>query len=141
MFNGRSADGDDATAFVASALNHLGGVTGDRIRLAMDLMLLDHFDPDRLERSETDVQRHFRDSDAAGADAIKNRRREVQSSGGSSNRSERLGINRLVLLAVEQRVGTVDVGRKRYVPDALQNSEEISDRIEAQMALAECVTV
>ena len=103
----------------------------------MDLVLLDHFDADGLKGAESDVQGDFGDLDAAGADAVENFGREVQSGGWRGDRAERPGVHGLVLLAVERRVGAIDVGRKRDVSDALEHGEEVGDRIEAQMALAE----
>ena len=109
--------------------------------LAVDLVLLDNVDTDGLEGAEADVQSDFRDLDAAGADAVEDLGSEMQSCGGSCNRAERLGVNRLVLFAIKRRVGTIDVRWKGNVSDALEDAEEISDRIETQMAFAECGTI
>ena len=61
----------------------------------------------------------------------------MQPGGRSGDRAQRLGIDRLVLLAIERRVRAIDVWRQRNVSDALEHAEEIGDRIEAEMALAE----
>src|ERR1019366_10047552 len=106
----------------------------------MDLVLLDHFDSYGLKRTKSDVQRDFGSFDATGADAVEHFGREVQSGSRSRDRAQRLGINRLALLAIERRVGTVDVRRQRDVSDALDHREEVGDGIKAQVALAEFAT-
>ena len=131
-----SADGDDATAGVAGALDFFGGLGRDGIPLAMDFVFLHNFDADGLKGAEPDVEGDFGGFDAAGADTVENLGSEVQSRGGRGDRADWLGIDGLVSLAIGGRVGAIDVGRKRDVPDAFDYGEEIRDRIEVEMALA-----
>ena len=105
--------------------------------LGVQLVLLDHFHSNRLKRSQSNMQGNLGGLDAALANALQNFRREVQARRRRGHRAGRLGVDRLILLAIFGCVGAVDVRRQRNVPDAVEDGEEIVDRIEAQMALAE----
>ena len=102
----------------------------------MDLVLLDHLNPDGLKGAEPDVQRYFGSLNGAGTDAVEHFRSEVKPGGGCGDRSKGTCIDGLVLFAIGWRVGSIDVGRKRDVSDALDHGEEIRDAVEAEMALA-----
>ena len=107
----------------------------------MDFVLLNNLDPDGLECAEANVQCDLGDFNATGSNAVENLGCEMQPGGGSCDRTKRLGVNRLVLLAVEGGVGAINVGREWNVPDALKNSEEVSYRIEAQVTFAEGASI
>src|SRR6516162_6600277 len=51
-----------------------------------------------------------------------------------------MGINGLVLFAIERRVGSIDTRGERNMSDALDDGEKIGDRIEAEMTLAKLAT-
>src|SRR5271165_3246795 len=90
-----------------------------------------------LKRSEADLQRDLGSFDSALANAVEDLGRKVQARGRSSDRTAWLGVNGLILLAIGRRVGAVDVRRQRDVPNPLQHAEEIVNRMETEMALAE----
>ena len=107
-------------------------------------MIFDALDADGLKCPQANVQCDLGGFDSALADALENFRSEVKPGGGSGDRTGLLGIDGLVALAIARRIGTRDVGRKRDVPDAIENSEEtfgtFKDRLEADAAFAEFPT-
>src|ERR1019366_4313907 len=119
--HGGGADRDDSASGIAGPLNPVRSLDRDRIPLAMDLVLLDHFYADGLKGSESNVQRNFGSLDATRADAVKHFGGEVQSGSGSSDRGERSRIYRLVLLAIQRRVGAIDVRRQWHVSYVLDH--------------------
>ena len=102
----------------------------------MQFVLLDHLLAHRLKRAKTHVQGDLGRLDSTLMNVLKNFRREVQARRRRGDRTERLGVDRLVGLAVGGRVGAVDVRRQGNVADAIEHAEEVVDRIEAKMALA-----
>src|SRR5215472_13273644 len=79
----------DPTSFVSCSLDCCGCIAGDRIVLAVDPILLHDLDADGLEGAESDMQRDFRDLDAAAADAIEDFGCEMKSGGGSCDLPQR----------------------------------------------------
>ncbi len=71
------------------------------------------------------------------ADAVENFRRKVQACGRCSDGADWLGVDGLVLFAIGRSIRAIHVRRQGNVPNALQNSEEVVHRIEAQVPLAE----
>ena len=66
-------------------------------------------------------------------------RREVQAGGGRGHGAAFAGVDGLVALAIAVRIVAADVGRQWGVADAVEDGEEIVDRVEAEQALAEVV--
>src|SRR5258708_6180977 len=92
---------------------------------------------DRLKCSESHMQRHVRDVGPCRPAALQNLGREVQPRRRRRNRSRLAGKNRLVPAAVLGTVRTLDIGRQRYVADALENVENEFVRAKSQRAFAE----
>ncbi len=106
----------------------------------MQLVLLDHLNPHWLKRPQPDMQRDLGDLNPTLSDLLQYLRREVQAGCGGSYRTSRLGVDRLILLAIGGRVGPVDVRRQRDVADPLQHGKKVVTGIEAKLPLAEAAT-
>src|SRR5208337_3894179 len=91
----------------------------------------------RLKCAEPDVKCDLGRFDPTLANAVEDLWREVQARSRRGDRTEWLGVNGLILLAIGRRIRAVDVRRQRDVPNPFQHAEEIANWIEAQMALAE----
>nr|ASY01931.1 hypothetical protein [uncultured bacterium] len=91
----------------------------------MELYLLDHFSPQRLKGSQSDVQGNVGNRGASPADGIENRGREMQTGGGRGDRSSLSCEHSLVAFAIGRRVGTADVGRQGNVSGAVENLKKI----------------
>ncbi len=109
----------------------------------MEFVILDLVDADWLESSQADVQGDLGGLDAALTDSVQNLRGEVETGGGRGYRSALLGIDGLIALAIVGGIRARDVGRERYVADAIEGGEKIVvifEGVEADLALAELST-
>ena len=81
------------------------------------------------------------DFDAARGERIENLRSEVQAGGGRCYGAALAGVDGLVALAVVGGIVAANVGRQRNVADAVEDGEEIFDRVEAEKARTEVVAL
>ena len=82
-------------------------------------VLVGIFDLDRLERPGSDVQQDFGSCHAARGEPVEKLRGEVQPRSWGGDRSRFASEHRLISLGVARRVGALDVGRKRHMPEPL----------------------
>ncbi len=101
----------------------------------MNLRYIRH--PNRLERSQPDVEGQVGNDDTPRADPLQNLGSEMQTGGGRSDRSALTRKDRLVTLAVQRLILTANVWGQRHMPQKLQPGEEIIHRREAKKAFAE----
>src|SRR5208282_462985 len=130
----------DAPTLGFRQVDRLCGFRWNLVPLAMQLVIFDFFYSHRLKGAESDVQRDLGNFNPACTNLLQDLRREMQAGGWrchrSCGRSRRLGIHRLVTVAVRWPVVAVDIRRKRHVSNALDAGKEIGDRSEANAALA-----
>src|SRR5437660_219619 len=88
-------------------------------------MAFDIFAADGLERSQSHPQGDFANINAPRAQAVANRRREVQTGGWSGHGAAPAGKNRLVAFAVRGFIRAGDVGRERNVAQALDGGQQV----------------
>src|SRR5579872_6026301 len=105
--DGSGAHGDNAPTSVQGGINGVRSCGGDRVRLAMQMVIFDAFDAHRLKGSQPDVQRNFHGFDSPFANGRQNFRGEVQTCGGRSDRPVFTRIDGLVSLSVGSTVGAV----------------------------------
>ena len=103
----------------------------------MKLVLFDSFYTDRLKGSQSDVEGDFCSLDAAVMKAGQNLRSEVEAGSRGGDRTALAGVDGLVAIAIRRGIGAGDVGWERHVADLFYVDEEIVDRGEADVALAE----
>src|ERR1700757_1205759 len=103
----------------------------------MKLVLFDFFYTDRLEGSQSDVEGHLCRLYAAVMKAGQNLRSEVEAGSRGGDRTALAGVDGLVAIAIRRGIGAGDVGWQRDVADFFYAGEEIVDRSEAYVALAE----
>src|SRR4051812_32035259 len=115
----RGADRDDTAAVGAGARHRRGRGRRDLIPFALEPMVLDAIDTDRLEGAVTDMQRDLGDLDPACGQCGGQLRREVQARGRRGDRSARLREHGLVPIAIVDGVVPLDVGRQRHVADGV----------------------
>ena len=82
-------------------------------RLGMDFVIFQTLGANRLEGSESDVERDLGDFDIARADALQNFWREVQTRGRRGHGTSLPGVDGLIALAIGGLVGALDVRRQR----------------------------
>jgi hypothetical protein len=90
-----------------------------------------------LKGPQAYVERYVGRLDPALPHAIEDFRCEMKTRGGGRNRPARVGVNRLITLAISRRIGARDIGRQGNVPDAVKDPEEIRNRLEPDATLAE----
>src|SRR5579862_2216660 len=104
----------------------------------MNFVVLDSLGPDRLKRSQPNVKSDLGGLNAAFSNAIENLWREMQARGGRRDRPNLLRIDRLVTIPVGGRIGAINVGWKRHVPNPVERSVEIIRGMKANLPLSEC---
>ncbi len=135
------ADGDDAPSFGGGAIDGVGGCDGERVALAMQADFVKPLDTQRGEGAEADVEGDAGDFDAASGESVEDLRSKVQAGGGCCDGASFAGVNGLVALAIGGLIVAADIGRQWHVADAVEDGEEIVDRLEAEQTLAEVVTL
>ena len=126
------ADGDDAPAARARALDGIDGRGRDLVGLRMHPVLGQVLGLHRLEGARADVQRHERLLDAAICERLEQRRIEMQAGGRCRDRAPDARVHGLVALGVfgDRRVG--DVGRQRQLAVALEPGVQVADAFEPE---------
>jgi hypothetical protein len=99
--------------------------------------LIDSFHTKRRKGAETYVEREARDFDTVDGERIEDLRGEMQAGGGRGHRATFAGEDRLVALAVSNRIFAADVGWQGHVAYAVEDGEKIVHWVEAQQALTE----
>src|SRR5215472_13134238 len=135
----RGAHGYDAPALGQGAVELCGHRFRNIEALAMHFVVFQIGHMHWLKGSQSHVQSDLGNLDAASADVLENRRREMQTGCGRGDASASFGpgIDRLVALAVLAAVFAGDVRRQRHVTQLLHQREEIRHRAEADGSLAE----
>ena len=103
----RRADGDDAPAVGAGAVDRGRGGRADLVALRFDAVILDPIDADRLKGAVADMEGDLGDLHAAVDERRRQLGREVQAGGRRGDRAARPGEDRLVAVAIV--VSIVDV--------------------------------
>lgn len=114
----RGADCDDAVPGGLGLPDALGGLLADGVPLAVHLVVGDLILHHGAEGAEADVQGHFSDADALGADGIHQLRGEVQTGRRGGGASKLLGVDGLILALVFELLG--DIGRQRHFAKFVQ---------------------
>ena len=96
----------------------LGGLLADGVPLAVHLVIGDLILHHGAEGAEADVQGHFSDADALGADGIHQLRGEVQTGRRGGGAAKLLGVDGLILALVFELLG--DIGRQRHFAKFVQ---------------------
>src|ERR1700722_10069136 len=109
--DGRGAGSDDPAAF-EQCLTHLhGSFLGQRISFGVEVDLCDLRHPDRLERSQPNMERQVSDDHASGPDSLQDFRGEVEPGGGRGDGAALLRIDGLVTLTIHRLVIAANVWR------------------------------
>src|SRR5271155_3953040 len=130
------ADGEDWSLFLLRFRDCLRGDFGDFVRLDVDFVIFEALGADRFEGAQAYVEGYLCNFDIAGADALQNFRREVQTRRGRGYGASLPRVDGLVALAVGGLVGTLDVRRQGNVAEAAERFVETGFRGEAQDAQA-----
>jgi hypothetical protein len=88
-------------------------------------VIFDPLDAHRLERAVADVERNLRDDDTGAAQGVEQRPGEVKAGGRRGHRPARASEDGLIALAVDRRIGTVNVRRKRDVADRFDDGIDV----------------
>ncbi len=112
------AHGDDLVARSFGVMDELCRFLADGVPLAVHLVVGDLVFLHGAEGAQTDVQRHFCDVDALGADGVHQLRREVEARRGGGSTAKFFGIDGLILALVFQLLG--DIGRQRHLAELVQ---------------------
>src|SRR5258708_20964420 len=129
MFEGSnrgSAHRNDSTPSAQSLVDRGRRLSGNRIGLGMEPVILDTLDANRLKSSQADVQGDLHGLDSTLADAVEDFRSEVEACGGGGDRPTLPGIDCLVALAVGRRIRASNVGGQGNVADAIESGSEIA---------------
>lgn len=132
----RRSDGYNAPAGIEGAIDLGRRGIRDEVQLLMQPVLLDPFDANGLEGTQPDMQSNLGAFDAPILESGQDLGSEVKTGSWSSDRTALPGIHGLVTLPVARAIVTIDVGRKRHMPQSLKVREEIRDWGEAEGALA-----
>jgi hypothetical protein len=112
--------GEDRAGFGFCLLNFAGHFGSDFVGFGVDFVLFERFGVDGLECAEADVESYFAEFATFGFEYVENFRCEMEASRGGGHCARAPGVDGLVALAIGCFVGTIDVGRKRDVPETLQ---------------------
>ncbi len=94
----------------------------------MNFVIFDAIGMHGLKCAEADVEGDLDGFDAAGADAVENRLREMETGGGRGDGAAGLRVDSLIAIAIGGGIGARDVGRERNVADAVEDVVKLGDR-------------
>jgi len=134
------SDCNYAPALIESAIDGLRGGGRNLADFAVQLVILDALHPHRLEGSKPDVQSDRGGGNASGLDARKNFPGEVQPGGGGGHRTWLARIDRLVAIAISQKIPPVDIGRQRHMAEAVEPGKKVGHRSKSNPALSEAAS-
>ena len=114
------------TRLAAGAVYRLSGGLIDRKRFRIHYMVFHALGSNWLERSVTNVQGDFRPFDALRGEPLQERRREMQTRGGCSNRAGNSRVHGLVPLPIREFVRSPNIWRKWNMPDPADGVHHIA---------------